>query len=161
MPFDSDYSAVDAEPQWRRISIIKWWWSLFFPRDFSGHGHISEAPKSNSLNLARALYKKHLHFSHATESSLLLGREREREQRLLQLRSFSCRGGGRRTMAEDGRGEEKAVDVVAVKKPKQGGFRTMPYYTFKPLETVKPEEELELYRGNGNEDDGKKGGTLK
>lgn len=30
-------------------------------------------------------------------------------------------------MAEDGRGEEKAVDVVAVKKPKQGGFRTMPF----------------------------------
>ncbi|BAF17449.2 Os05g0410900, partial [Oryza sativa Japonica Group] len=41
--------------------------------------------------------------------------------------SFTCRGGGRRTMAEDGRGEEKAVDVVAVKKPKQGGFRTMPF----------------------------------
>lgn len=40
-------------------------------------------------------------------------------------------------------------------------FVCVRYYTFKPLETVKPEEELELYRGNGNEGDGKKGGTLK
>ncbi|KAL5230450.1 hypothetical protein ABZP36_029226 [Zizania latifolia] len=30
-------------------------------------------------------------------------------------------------MAEDGRGEERGVDVVAVKKAKQGGFRTMPF----------------------------------
>uniref|UniRef100_A0A0D9WGH0 Major facilitator superfamily (MFS) profile domain-containing protein n=1 Tax=Leersia perrieri TaxID=77586 RepID=A0A0D9WGH0_9ORYZ len=40
-------------------------------------------------------------------------------------------------------------------------FVCVRYYTFKPLETVKPEEEVELYRRNGNGDDAKKGGSFK